>query len=60
MFLRDGGAVDGGVGGEGRGVREGRFGWDGMGWDGMGWDGMGWGMVLGNDGCLANALSRDE
>lgn len=42
--------VGGGLGGGGRGEREGRFGWDGM----------GWGMVLGNDGCLANALLRDE
>ncbi len=33
----------------GRGKREGRFGWDGMGWGGMGYD-----------GCLANALLRDE
>lgn len=32
----------------------------GEGGRGMGWDGMGWGMVLGNDGCLANGLSRDE
>lgn len=46
MFLRDGGAVGGG----GRGEREGR----------LGWDGMGWGMVLWNDGCLANGLLRDE
>jgi hypothetical protein len=27
---------------QGKGIKEGRMGWDGMGWDGMGWDGMGW------------------